>query len=221
VIDRNPALKDSDLAKHVKDGKMGPEDVKALQQELQAKGFDVGTTGVDGKYGPKTHDALQKYLGGGQPDPAVSAKTHEHDHDDDVDDENPHAHDPAIATPTGPESDQEYNVGGPQPAVKRQGKYIGKSIAKDFDRMVEAAKKDGVDLRINSGMRTRAEQQALYDKYHGKRPVALPGHSNHEKGEAIDFANTPGAYAWLKRNSAKFGLHNLPSEPWHYSRTGR
>jgi hypothetical protein len=67
VVDRNPALKDSPLAQHLKDGKMGPEDVKALQSELQSKGFDVGKTGVDGKYGPNTHAALQKLLAGEKP----------------------------------------------------------------------------------------------------------------------------------------------------------
>jgi peptidoglycan hydrolase-like protein with peptidoglycan-binding domain len=43
--------------------------VKALQSELQAKGYDVGRTGADGKYGPNTHAALQKMLAGEKPAP--------------------------------------------------------------------------------------------------------------------------------------------------------
>jgi len=43
----------------------------------------------------------------------------------------------------------------------------------------------------------------------------------HEQGSAIDFANTRGAYAWLKRNAARFGLINYPREAWHYSTNGR
>ncbi len=43
----------------------------------------------------------------------------------------------------------------------------------------------------------------------------------HERGLAIDFAacstrSTP-CYQWLSRNAARFGLHDLPSEPWHWS----
>ncbi|MDB5098444.1 MAG: uncharacterized protein JWM80_2865 [Cyanobacteria bacterium RYN_339] len=80
VVDRNPALKDSDLAKHIKEGKLGADDVKALQSELQSKGLDVGHTGADGKYGPNTHAALQKLVGGAKADgptdqtPLVDAK---------------------------------------------------------------------------------------------------------------------------------------------------
>ena len=104
----------------------------------------------------------------------------------------------------------------------RQGKYIGQGISKQFDAMVAAAKKDGVDLGIESGMRTRAEQQKLWDRYgHNTARVARPGTSNHEKGNAIDFKNTPGALAWLKQHAPSFGLHNYPKEAWHYSLDGR
>lgn len=107
--------------------------------------------------------------------------------------------------------------------VERQGKKIDASIADNFDAMVEAAKKDGVDLRISSGYRSRQEQEVLYQKYlNGTGNLAAkPGTSNHESGLAIDFENTPGAFAWLKKNSTRFGLKNLPSEPWHYSVDGR
>ena len=42
-----------------------------------------------------------------------------------------------------------------------------------------------------------------------------------ESGQAIDFGNTPGAYDWLAKNAGRFGLKNLPGEPWHYSPNGR
>ena len=51
----------------------------------------------------------------------------------------------------------------------------------------------------------------------------------HEQGLAIDFQyngagikdhSNPG-YQWLARNAARFGLMNLPSEPWHWSVNGR
>lgn len=107
--------------------------------------------------------------------------------------------------------------------VDRQGKKIDASIADNFDAMVAAAKKDGVDLQISSGFRSRQEQEVLYQKYlNGTGNLAAkPGTSNHESGLAIDFRDTPGAFAWLKKNSTRFGLKNLPSEPWHYSVDGR
>jgi len=58
-------------------------------------------------------------------------------------------------------------------------------------------------------------------------PTARPGSSLHEQGLAIDFTvggSTIGrggaAYNWLKANAARYGLYNLPSEPWHWSVNG-
>ena len=106
--------------------------------------------------------------------------------------------------------------------VDRQGKKLDSSIAGNFDAMVAAAKKDGVGLKITSGHRTRAEQERLYQAYlNGTGNLAAkPGTSNHEKGQAIDFTNTPGAWNWLAKNAEKFGFKNLKGEPWHYSPTG-
>lgn len=105
--------------------------------------------------------------------------------------------------------------------VMRGGKPIGAQIAGNFDNMVAAAARDGVQLRVTSGKRSYQEQVALYNKY-GPGRAARPGRSNHESGNAIDFTNTPGAFNWLKRNAGRFGFYNkIPSEPWHYSTSGR
>ena len=58
-------------------------------------------------------------------------------------------------------------------------------------------------------------------------PTARPGRSQHELGLAIDFTengqilsrSSPG-YRWLVENAERYGLKNLPSEPWHWSTTG-
>ncbi len=107
--------------------------------------------------------------------------------------------------------------------AERQGEKIDSSIAANFDAMVAEAKKDGVDLQIESGWRSRQEQEVLYQKYlNGTGNLAAkPGTSNHESGQAIDFKNTPGAFDWLAKNASKFGLKNLPGEPWHYSVNGK
>ena len=103
------------------------------------------------------------------------------------------------------------------------GKKVDASIAGNVRAMIEAARRDGVELKITSAHRSRQEQEVLYQKYlNGTGNLAAkPGTSNHEGGLAIDFTNTPGAHAWLAKNAGRFGLKNLPGEPWHYSTTGR
>ena len=106
--------------------------------------------------------------------------------------------------------------------VSIPGGQVDSSIAENVTAMMAEAKKDGVDLEIASSFRTRAQQEKLYAAYKNGTGnlAAKPGTSMHEKGLALDFSNTPGAHAWLKKNAERFGLKNLPSEPWHYSTTG-
>lgn len=103
------------------------------------------------------------------------------------------------------------------------GKRVDSSIAGNVKRMIADAKQQGVDLKITSAFRSRQQQEVLYAKYKNGTGnlAARPGTSNHESGRAIDFSNTPGAYAWLKNNAGRYGLKNLPGEPWHYSTNGR
>jgi hypothetical protein len=106
--------------------------------------------------------------------------------------------------------------------VERMGKPIGARIAKQFDAMVAAAKKDGINITITSGFRSRAEQEKLYAAYKNGTGnlAAKPGTSNHESGDALDLG-PPSAFAWLKQNAGRFGFKNkIASEPWHWSLTG-
>ena len=60
-------------------------------------------------------------------------------------------------------------------------------------------------------------------------PTARPGSSQHEQGKAIDFTHngnlirsrSGAGWNWLNANANKYGLYNLPSEPWHWSVNGR
>jgi LAS superfamily LD-carboxypeptidase LdcB len=50
----------------------------------------------------------------------------------------------------------------------------------------------------------------------------------HERGLAIDFTHNGSiissrsspAFQWLRANAGRYGLHNMPAEPWHWSTNG-
>jgi D-alanyl-D-alanine carboxypeptidase len=60
-------------------------------------------------------------------------------------------------------------------------------------------------------------------------PTAPVGQSMHEVGLAIDFSwngrlirsHTDTGFKFLAANAPALGLHNLPSEPWHWSTNGK
>jgi len=60
-------------------------------------------------------------------------------------------------------------------------------------------------------------------------PANPPGESMHEWGLAIDlscngakFLEAPASCRdWVKANAGRFGIYNLPSEPWHWSSNGK
>ena len=126
--------------------------------------------------------------------------------------------------------------------VNVRGITVARQIASQVDGLLAAAQAAGVRLS-GGGFRSPEKQIALrrqncgptdYDIYQKKSslckpPTAIPGQSNHERGLAIDFTyngggiedhNNPG-YKWLAANAGRFGLYNLPSEPWHWSINGK
>jgi D-alanyl-D-alanine carboxypeptidase len=117
------------------------------------------------------------------------------------------------------------------------GVTVHSSIAYAFGRMLEDAKADGIVLS-GGGLRTKQRQIELRtingcpDVWTApssscRIPTAIPGHSLHEIGLAIDItwqgrtvtAQSP-AFQWLAAHAGEYGLVNLPSEPWHWSITG-
>jgi hypothetical protein len=89
-----------------------------------------------------------------------------------------------------------------------------------FTRMRSAAAREHVQLRIVSGFRTMAHQQALYRAYRRGRGnlAAVPGTSNHQSGHALDLnTSSPGVLRWLDRNARRFGFRRtVPTEAWHW-----
>jgi hypothetical protein len=89
---------------------------------------------------------------------------------------------------------------------------------------IYAAKQDGVHLDVNSGYRTPAHQEELYQegiaKYGSAQAahawVLPPDESDHVKGEAVDVEAAAGI-AWLEKNGVHFGLcRKYANEDWHF-----
>ena len=104
------------------------------------------------------------------------------------------------------------------------------------------------DMIVISGYRTTPQQQELYDAdlaetgEQTSTRVALPGHSEHESGYALDFSlytdgvqydyDGTGEYAWINENCAHYGYvlryaedkqetTGIQAEPWHYRYVGQ
>lgn len=104
--------------------------------------------------------------------------------------------------------------------TRLDGKPVERHTAAAYRRMYEAAERAGVHLHIVSGFRTMEHQQALYRAYQRGQGnlAALPGHSNHQSGHALDLnTRAPGVLRWLERNGRRFGFRRtVPTEAWHW-----
>lgn len=102
------------------------------------------------------------------------------------------------------------------PLAVRQGRPMRPDVAAAFDRMAAAAAADGVQLIVNSGFRSTAEQARLFAANPDPRWVAPPGRSLHRLGTELDLG-PPSAYGWLSAHAARFHFVQRYSwEPWHY-----
>ncbi len=112
---------------------------------------------------------------------------------------------------------------------------LNTQAAADFNRMVAAAKQDGVNITVSQGYRKLGSpdegcgggftQWCAWKKYKAGTGnlAAKPGTSNHGWGSAIDVENCrrgSKVHTWLKNNSTKFGFYPLASESWHWDHKG-
>jgi D-alanyl-D-alanine carboxypeptidase len=106
------------------------------------------------------------------------------------------------------------------PAVAR----LDPDLLRALRRAATAAADDGVEFSVNSGWRSRREQEQLFreavstygSKAEAARWVAAPGTSAHETGNAVDLGDSD-ATAWLSEHGAAYGLCQIyRNEPWHY-----
>jgi len=102
------------------------------------------------------------------------------------------------------------------PLAYRQGKPMRPDVARAFDRMAAAARRDGVLLLVNSGFRSDAEQARLFAANPNPKWVAPPGTSLHRLGTELDLG-PPAAHGWLKSGARRFGfIQRYSWEPWHF-----
>jgi D-alanyl-D-alanine carboxypeptidase len=117
--------------------------------------------------------------------------------------------------------------------------------------LVRAAAAEGHELVVASAYRSYKEQRAAHARwasYYGDENAgglsALPGHSQHQLGTAVDFTNAEAGYEvwqgfgrteasrWLERNAPRYGFvlayplgrqkkTGYAWEPWHYRYIGK
>lgn len=128
-------------------------------------------------------------------------------------------------------------------------KKLRKEVAEAVSKMFNAAKKDKVNIRINSAFRSFVSQRRIYLSAIKKRGesqnlVAKPGHSEHQLGTTIDICSLAKSSVlsesfdqtnegkWLQKNANRFGFYQsytkensknkgyIP-EPWHFRYLGK
>jgi hypothetical protein len=109
----------------------------------------------------------------------------------------------------------------PEPGPARG---LDQRLVAALGRARAAARRAGLTLVLNSGYRTWAKQQRMYDaavRRYGSPRIARqwvlpPQESTHVRGLAVDLG-TPAAAAWLQVHGAAFGLcRTYGDEPWHF-----
>ena len=123
-----------------------------------------------------------------------------------------------------------YAESDPQALVALDtGIQVRKNVLGPLTRLLQAAEKDGVPLKVVAGFRSVETQRVAYESGARKKGISLqsyawwtapPGFSEHHTGLAVDFADpkrpktnfTPAsflkteAYAWLKSHAPEFGF---------------
>lgn len=118
-----------------------------------------------------------------------------------------------------------------EPSGEKGRSQLNTLAASDFNKMVAAAKEDGINLTVSQGYRHLGSQEegcskgftqwCAWKKYKAGtgNVAAKPGTSNHGWGCAVDVNNCKSGskvHRWLTENGKKFGFKQLPIESWHW-----
>lgn len=105
------------------------------------------------------------------------------------------------------------------------GHKLWAPAAQAFERLLAAARADGVSIGITSSYRPYATQVSLAHQkgiYGRGGLAAVPGTSDHGWGRSVDLRLDAGAQAWMRANAGRFGfVEDVAGEPWHWTFTPR
>lgn len=97
---------------------------------------------------------------------------------------------------------------------------LATAVAPSWLAMADAARADGVELRVVDAYRSIWDQERLADElgiYGQGGWAAVPGTSNHGWGLAVDVDVSGDAYGWLTANAGRFGWWQpMSDETWHW-----
>ena len=143
-------------------------------------------------------------------------------------------------------------LGYPPELTQVEGYQVDPRVAGGLRALLREGRRAGLDLRLMSAYRSFGYQSALFaarvaelGEAGARRVVALPGHSEHQTGLAVDFGrrstgecNVRPCFAqtaagrWLRRNAWQYGfvlrypegaerVTGYSAESWHYRYVGR
>lgn len=134
---------------------------------------------------------------------------------------------------------------------KSEKRLLRKEAAKALEELFAAAKADGIHLAGVSGFRSQDTQKWLFEHYvktrgeaEARRFSAMPGHSEHQTGLAMDVSGADGRCAaqdcfagtkealWLEQHAHEYGfiirypkgkehITGYKYEPWHLRYVGK
>ncbi|PPK98830.1 D-alanyl-D-alanine carboxypeptidase-like protein [Kineococcus xinjiangensis] len=95
--------------------------------------------------------------------------------------------------------------------------------AANYQRMREAAAREGVTLKVTDSYRSYEQQVDLARRkglYSQGGLAAKPGTSEHGWGLSLDLDLDGRAQAWMRTHAKEYGFtENVPREPWHWTFT--
>jgi D-alanyl-D-alanine carboxypeptidase len=134
---------------------------------------------------------------------------------------------------------------------KGEKRMMRKEVAAALEQLFAGAQKDGLQLAVVSAFRSFETQKMLFDYYvrtqgeeEARRYSAVPGHSEHQTGLAVDISGSDGKCAaedcfadtpegkWLAEHAHEYGfiirypkgkeaITGYAYEPWHLRYVGK
>ena len=105
--------------------------------------------------------------------------------------------------------------------VGQTGHKLWAPAAENLNRMIEDAKRDGVNIGITDSYRPYTEQVDLARRkglYSQGGLAAKPGTSEHGWGMATDLDLNAKALTWMRQHAKDYGfVENVPRETWHWA----